>query len=490
MATNKAQAIFLDTLVERCESFVAETSIVKALDYPSKAPKNLAECLFEAAERINGRADELRQAYGQTNQIPPLDEILAEASNIYDFVVFNSSYICPMLRDASIGNVPAEMVLPMENIARLVFPNCQIVIGAVSEWNYYFREIGRRISEIFTNVDLDDVLHKKGLPSQLFRLQVCLNPPCGILLHCLLGHEIGHAIYKNTPTISGRILPHLSYDQSAFRELVNLRLQQLMEEFSKVSVQTPPQLILEQTREFAEYTTKLEVVTITSYWIEELFCDIIGTGLFGPAFICASSMFLLPFKQIDEASDTHPSSRLRIQWSINALERNDPGFGYRHLREDSGEVSFEPLIQPWKQLVGTKATVPRDAVHKVVFDIVTNTKMRDRIIKEAKLALGDTFFHPRDFKKEVFPLRERLRNWLPPNEYQTTAGNPFTRGSLQGIFNAGWLSYIEDMPQFMKLFKRRLSENEIKSRFYGLVSKGIESSQIQLRWQNTKDNLR
>ena len=487
MATNKAQAIFLDTLVERCESFVAETRIVNALDYPSKAPKILAACLFKAAERIRSRAGELRQAYEQTNQIPPLDEMQTEASNIYAFLVFNSSYICPMLRNASITNVPAEMVLPMETIARLVFPDCQIVIGGVSELNYYFLEIGEGILQMFSSVDLDDVLQGERLPSQLFRLQVCLNPPCGILLHCLLGHEIGHAIYKNKQ-ISSKILPHLSYKQRAFKELVDVRLQQLMGEFSRGSGQTPTQLILEQTREFAEYVTRMQVFTIASYWIEELFCDIIGTGLFGPAFICASSMFLLPFSQIDETSDTHPSSKLRIQWSINALERNDPGFGYKHLREDSGEVALELLIQPWKQLVGTKATIPRDAVHKVVFDTVI--KVRGKVIEEAKSALGAHFFRPSYFKKEVYPLRERLRNWLPPNEYQMTAGNPFTIASLQGIFNAGWLSYVEDMPYFVSLFKERLSENEIRSRFYGLVSKGIESSQIQLRWQNAKDNLR
>lgn len=489
MATNKAQAIFLDTLVERCESFVAETSIAKASDYPSKAPKILAECLFEAAEKINSRARELRRAHEQTNKISPLDEIIVEASNIYDFVVFNSSYICPMLRNASIVNVPAEMVLPMETIARSVFPSCQIVIGGVSELNYYFLEIGDWISQMFSSVDLDGVLQGKGLPSQLFRLQVCLNPPCGILLHCLLGHEIGHAIYKNKQ-ISMKLLPHLSYDQRAFTELVNVRFQQLMEEFSRGSGQTPTQLILEQTRAFMEYITRVEVSTVASNWIKELFCDIIGTGLFGPAFICASSMFLLPFSQIDETSDTHPSSRLRIQWSINALERTDPGFGYKHLREDSGEGALELLIQPWKQLVGTKATVPRGSVHKVIFDSVTNTKMRDRIIKEAKLALGANFFSPRYFKKEVSPLRERIRSWLPPNEYQMKPGDAFTIASPRGIFNAGWLSYVEDMPYFVSLFEKRLSENEIKSRFYGLVSKGIESSQIQLAWQKAKDNLR
>lgn len=488
MATTKAQAVFLNTLVERCESFVAETSIVKALDFPSKAPKVLAACLFEAAKRINKRADELRKAYETIKQSPPPDEILTEASNIYDFVVFNSSYICPMLRNASVPNVPAEMVLPMEDVARLVFRDCQIIIGGVSELNYYFREIGERVSQIFLSIDLEDILQKEEFPNQLFRLQVCLNPPSGILLHCLLGHEIGHAVYKHT-RMSSKILPTLEYEPHAFTELVRLRLQQWMEELSKEPGQTPPQLILEQTREFTEYVTRIEVFTIASYWVEELFCDIIGTGLFGPAFICASSMFLLPFKPIDDASNTHPSSRLRIQWSINALERADPGFGYRYLFKNSTGVTLDPLVKSWKELVGIKAIAPKDAAYKFVFDVISTVKVRDKIIEEAKLALGDNFFHPRHFKKEVPRLRERLKNWLPPNEYQMVTGDPFSTASLQGIFNAGWLSYVEDMPYFSELFKR-LSENEIKSRFYGLVSKGIESSQIQIRWQNAKGNLR
>lgn len=485
MAISKAQAVFLDTLVERCESFVAEITAIKELDYPSDAPQILATCLFDAAGRINNRAHELRQAHKQTNAIP-IDEIMAEASNIYDFVVFNSSYSCPMLRDASIGNVPAEMVLPMENIARLLFPDCQIIIGEVSEWNYYFREIGRRIIENFTNVDLDDILSQhESFPSELFRLQVCSNPPCGILLHCLLGHEIGHAIYNNQD-LSRILLPHFSYDQRAFNELVDSRFQQLWEEFSRDTGRAP-QLVFEQTRAFMEYITRVEVYTVAAKWIEELFCDIVGIGLFGPAFVSASSMFLLPFSQIDETSDSHPSSRLRIQWSISALERTDPGFGYRRLRKDSIQAFFAPLIDPWKEMVGTKPSVPRNAVHKIISDAVF--KLKTKIIEAAKLTLGNNFYRPSSFKKEVPQLRKRIKNWLPPNEYQVKPGDAFDIAGLQGIFNSGWLSYIEDMPYFVKIFKR-LSENEIKIRFYGLVLKGIESSQIQIRWQNAKDNLR
>jgi hypothetical protein len=198
-------------------------------------------------------------------------------------------------------------------------------------------------------------------------------------------------------------------------------------------------------------------------------------------------MFLLPFTQIDDSSDSHPSNRLRVQLSINALERSDPGFCYRLLYKPNLKDDFEPLIKPWKQLIGVRHIPPQDPVHKIAFEAVITIK--DKIIKEAKSALGGKYFHPSSYSKEVPQLRKRLGDWLPPNEYQIKVGDKFNIASLQGIFNSGWLSYIEDMPNFVSSLQR-LSESEVKSRFYGLVSKGIESSEIQLRWGRAKSELR
>lgn len=486
MATNRAHIIFLDTLVERCESFTTESSEVNSLHHPSDAPRILTSCLCKAANRVTERIKELRRSYPQASELLK-NEIMAEASNISNFIVFNSSLICPMLRNASIENVPAEMVLPTERIARLVFPDCQVIIECVAEHNYYFREIGNRILDIFSSADLEDILSQEEVfPSSLFRLQVCLNPPCGILLHCLLGHEIGHAIYK-ARGVSSNLLPSINFNEQAIIDLINTRFQQLQEDFATRARRAPTQILLDQTRGFMEYITKMEILRVSSKWIEELFCDFIGTGLFGPAFICASSMFLLPFTQIDDSSDSHPSNRLRVQLSINALERSDPGFCYRLLYKPNLKNDVEPLIKPWKQLIGVRYIPPQDPVHKIAFEAVVNIK--DKIIKEAKSALGDKYFHPSSYSKEVPQLRKRLGGWLPPNEYQIKAGDKFSIASLQGIFNSGWLSYLEDMPNFISLLQR-LSESEVKSRFYGLVSKGIESSEIQLRWGRAKSELR
>lgn len=486
MATDRARIIFLDTLVERCESFITETREVNSLHHPSDAPRILASCLYKAADKVTERIKELRRSYTQASESIK-NEIMAEAATMSNFIVFNSSLICPMLRNASIENVPAEMVLPTERIARLVFPDCQVIIECVAEHNYYFREIGNRILNSFSSVDLEDILlQEERFPNSLFRLQVCLNPPCGIFLHCLLGHEIGHAIYK-ARGVSSNLLPSITFNEQAIIDLINARFQQLQEDFAARARRVPTQTVLDQTRGFMEYITKMETLRVSSKWIEELFCDCIGTGLFGPAFVCASSMFLLPLTQIDDSSDSHPSNRLRVQLSINALERSDPGFCYRLLYKPDSQDDLEPLIKPWKQFIGVRRIPPQDPVHKIAFEAVINIK--DKIIREAKSALGDKYFHPSSYSKEVPLLRKRLRDWLPPNEYQIKAGDKFSIASLQGIFNSGWLSYIEDMPDFINLLQR-LSESEIKSRFYGLVSKGIESSEIQLRWERAKNELR
>lgn len=484
MAVRRAEQIFLDALLERCISFWAEVNNFQIQDFPSNAPKILANCLYKASETLIERTHKLIAKSRQDEEVDS-QEILGEASDIYDFVDFSTSYLCPIIRSSLSTNVPSELVRPLERITRSTFPQCQILIGAVPELNYYFSKISPQISVLFANLGMDNILSEQGYPEDLFHLQLCSNPPCGILAHCMLGHEIGHAIYEKVEA-EDRLRPLIILNEQTVEHLINIRYSRYLEEVSTNVEQKPTQLVLDRTKQYIGYLTRIELPMIAGNWVKELFCDIIGTGIFGPSYICSLSVLLLPFSDIDRPSYTHPSNRHRVQTCIHTLERSDPGFCFRKLKGHTSEVELEYLIEPWKEIVGAKTTSINDPVYKAVSEAVI--RIRDDIVHEAKSALEKRYFSPSMFKTAVPILRKRIANWLPPNEYQVNRGGDFKTASLEEIFNAGWLSYLQDMEYFRTLFKD-FTEDKIKGKFHALLLKGVESSDIQMRWITQKIKL-
>lgn len=477
MASGDASRIFLDVLVDRCRFLASELDSLLARDYPSAAPNVLGNCLRKACQELLTRAKNLREAGQQIDRIPN-DEIMLEASNIYDFVDSATTVLCPILRASSTAEVPSELVLPMERMARLMFPGSQVIVEATPEINYYFKELASNVRNLFSSLELDDILTQLAFPDELFRLQLCSNPPNGILTHCLLGHEIGHAVYEKKEA-DKTLLPLLRFDEEAIRRFVDSRLGQMREQISVEPREAPMQLALEETRDFLQYMLKTEIGIIAARWVREIFCDIVGVGLLGPAFICSAGIFMLAFEDIDHPTLTHPPSRLRIQLALRALERDDPGFGYRRLLSGPSSDAVRSVTYPWKESVGTNVVRPTGVQQRVVFDAVY--RLGDDIIRQAKRCLQGSFLYPGWFNREVPMLRNRIRGGLPPNEFKPSAGEKFNIATLQGIFNAGWLCYMNDLSHFGSLHAD-LTEEEVKSRFYGLIAKGMESSEIQKRW--------
>lgn len=481
MAIRKAEQTFLNALLEKSIYFKADVGRLLNQEFPSKAPRILSLCLLKASDRLIDRISNLISESKEDNANS--EEILGKASNIFDFVDFSTTHLCPILRSSLSNNVPSELVHPLERIAWSLFPECQIIIGVVPEQNYYFTNISKKISELFDNLEIEDILTEEGHPEELFHLQLCLSPPGGVLMHCILGHEIGHAIYEKSG--SANILRQLiELDDATISRLVDIGFGHYLQEISLNPEQRPPQLDLERTRQYIEYTTRLNLPKVISSWVQEIYCDIIGAGIFGPSFACALSVFLLPFSDIDEPQDTHPCHRLRMQVCLHALDRSDPGFGYRKLQGHESRTEFEAMTLLWKDMVGTRAHPPENLIAKAVFKAVV--KMRNNIILEAKTALNGKYFPPIKFKKSISLLRKRIYDWLPPNEYQNNIGDEFTVASLEEIFNAGWLTYLHDMEHVKEILKD-FSEEKILGKYQALLLKGIESSDIQIRWLEQKN---
>jgi len=472
MAASKAIRIFLHTLKEQYRLSENEVASLRTIHYPSEASITLINCLSQGIERLGSRIDELSRA-AETDSVP-IEEIKIEAATIQTFIEFLNGELCPIVRNSSIPQIPSEIVRPAERIASSLFPNCQIIINAVYEQNYYFTNLGERIDRMFQMIDCSDILETNHFKKDLFFLRLCLKPPCGVLNHCILGHELGHELYlKNQAIQQLSQLLHFSQDD------LNRLTEQYLARFNSQAQASgsPIRIPLEQSSQYIQYYLKGTLLESAMRWVKEIYCDIVGVGIFGPAFICAQSILFLPFKNIDLCDEYYPPNRVRVQLAIKALERSDPGYGYR--KYSKYDDLAETLIDPWKEFVTTHATEPDQEFFKVVFRSVYNIK--DKIIESAKNALQGKYYKYSQIENEANLLKARILDGLPPNEYQRDKGEEFITANLQSILNAGWMAYLRDMQAFAALMPS-VPEYEATTRFFGLLSKGIESGELQLAW--------
>lgn len=477
MAFVDARGVFLDSLVDQCQSLVFELDSVISLDFPSQTPKMLAGTISRAAQSLLGRAIELRASCQGEKDAQIQREIILEASSIHDFVNFMLSDMCPVIRGSQTSEVSSEIVAPMERIVRDLFPHSQTIMKSTPAHNYYFREIASVLRKFLSHFSFEDLLQQDGWPDEIFLLEASSNPPNGILSHCMLAHEIGHALWRKTKA-EEELLPRIRVDDKELRAFVGSLLAEQGQEAGEAEPDKPTQIALQETGPRLEFLWRTILTSVAANWVEEIFCDAVAVGLLGPASICAQSLFLLPGTDIDHFTESHPPARLRIQVAIRALTRSDPGFGYRKLDKPRFQKIVLPLIAPWKQYVGTAYVRPKPWGN-MAFDAVT--KVTSDIVRRAVRALGRARFSPAAFNVQVPPLFQRIHQGLPPNEYKLEEENDFTVGAPQAILNAAWLSFLYDMELFAKYMPER-SEHAIKRRFYDLISKGVGCSEIQRRW--------
>ena len=480
MASVNPPRIFFTVLVEKCRKTAFTLQTFEAFEYPSDGPRILRQCLYESVNDLISRVEGFRNK-SQSPDIPAyqLQEIELESSYISEYIDnYITELFIPMLRDASIDKIPAELVSPLEEISLSLFPGCMLLIQAIPNLNYRFMDIAPKVLSLFQNLDLEELLSKNNFPNKLFVLQLPIDSAFGILPHCILGHELGHALWIQEG-IDRILLPLINIEQKDLTKIVDSTLKAL-DKTDDLPHSSDIQIPLEQSRGFLQMALKARLITYCTRWIKELFCDIIGAGLFGPSFICAMGAFLLTFEDIDSPSE-YPPGRLRLKITLRSILRSDPGFGYRKLNSMDFNQILSPMLRQWQQLLVAKSPQFDDPVFKLVMQTVVKETVIKEMIGKAKNTIENNRLKPGDFSKQVPYLARRINSMLPPNEYATEANNGFHPANVQSIFNAAWLCYMQELDQLSKKLPMS-NEWEVRKIFYGLISLGVELNDIKGTW--------
>jgi hypothetical protein len=240
-----------------------------------------------------------------------------------------------------------------------------------------------------------------------------------VLLHPILGHELGHA--ANSATQHAALLQREVLDplikKSPLSDIV---------QFEKWLKSTSSDMDLDQ-RTDAVWS-----------WQEEFFCDLFGLLLMGPSYIGATISLLRPFK-LNSISESHPPSATRF-WMLEQAVRH---LGWR--QRYSGNKSLKKSVIAYFDSLTTLAL---------------NTPKKYRLLRESQITLAleglqsfmrtipEVNFLPPE-PEQVARMCTRLLNGCPPAASDVSLSLKVTNVSLdfRSILFAGWLTWMSNERQ-------------------------------------------
>jgi dCTP deaminase len=459
-------------------------------DFISDSPRNLALALHDIFEYLQKVVSAVHSRIDWANASPVEIEQDVRILRVVDDAV---KYFSAHLRYVESGRtekLPWEIIPAFEHLVRrLTDNNAQIMLRPMWHYNYAttvtnFRDLYlRRLSPFelhLPGIDVESKVLHRILPAFHMISFPALERE-NILLHSLIGHEIGHLIASRFLTAA-----RVSAMLATVRPDVERRTDEQMRE-EGLTLKSLGDLFFTQRRN-RRVAQNIEMVV--SFWfraVEELTSDVVGAVLFGPAALFATMEMAVQFG-FDEGpspqNSFYPPWRMRLRYVHNILTSVCPSL-------------FEPRTEsspPWL------ASGERDAeIFKFVADVERECSVKSDLTKIDEIALARiayphvdatmieavAFVHDslREFKFNEASLRlslgklvERLDHGIPPNESGDEQQSGVSVGLVE-IINSAWfqkiISHGADKEQ-------NLDQREhLRKRRNRLTLKAIEFAYIQ-----------
>lgn len=213
------------------------------------------------------------------------------------------------------------------------------------------------------------------------------------LLHALASHELGHELRERIradydQTFKSVYGPLMEGYRPAFRGHLEGKTRNIPAESRSDSYETERKVLI----------ARLEGVV--KLWAEEVFCDLLGAHLIGPAYLAALNRVIL---RTHTASDSHPASPFRANLVRRYILQHCPGF------------ASDPA---WADLMND--TVDESKTHDIVEQFAYEFCEKVSPQFAVLLARVSSPFHPK-FVTKVDPaelcdrIQEQLMNLSPPN---------------------------------------------------------------------------
>lgn len=291
------------------------------------------------------------------------------------------------------------------------------------------------------------------LPEWVVILSYPASESTNILLHTIMmGHEVIH-LKDYVDNISSGLI--------ATREIRIIK-QAVRTEATRLNLD--PASLFEATER------------VLRQWLAELVADLFATRIYGPAYLFSFARLSLALQVMDEYTERHPSSRMRLGMMLEELR----SLGYLVRRRQTSKIREE--LHYWLDFAARPGPRPEDSRY-VAFQSIARAKAR--LARRVRAATEGQEFSVGRFMAEVPPLFEYLQHGIPPSEILDTQLRVSEPASIAGILNAGTLYYLQGMSELKDMLATVEEKPTIvaMTKLSELLARAIEASYAFKEWR-------
>ena len=445
---------------DRSHAVAEEVERVKNRLYTSPGCNRVLEFVGKAAEEIHALLDS-EKPLAVSGLLDPA-EFEVRLQRIIKIIPVLHRLI-GFVEGSDVHRSPGQLIQPLRRYAQSIIPSSDIVVSSKPELNYSIQEIAASLRKLFSDSPLKSTCDL--LPQLLFVINLPAVESEQILIHSILSHELGHALYDEKQ-LADTLLPQIRFRDDLVGSLVKS-----VSENNKKQLEPPEELW------FREQATQQVTERITS-WIKELSADAIGIRLFGPCLFFAATNLLSSLSHFDHSSRTHPPTRLRLKLMLMMLKQL--------YDVDQWAAPLQDHVRPWEEVSGGVIQV-RAAFDQITIESINTDEVLQLVISTSALAVSDrNCYSSERFTSDVAALPPLMLKLIPPGELGPL-GNEVAV-DLVSIINAGWYVHLCHFGDFQRHLHAGTTGTHFgtASKLRELVLKGLEISETRTSWKEAR----
>ena len=476
-------------IISRAQSTQRRCKSLLSKHFASKAPINLTLVLINLCILLENACKSIFKSIDWQNKNTKAREGF-NVLQMTDFIVKSIGSHINYIDEAQTQKLPWSFIQPVQKLAKALLPDVQIMLSP--QWEYNYTIITTNLFDIYTNylskfvnyvpgTDLENILAPLGKSFHIIYFPSIERN--NILLHCIMGHEIGHLVSKKYFTDKrNQILLQSIRDKVA--AIVEKKIKEMSQTKGFPSLLIPA-ITQQMTQSEMERTTKM--------WekgLEEILSDIQGCFLFGPAILFSTlEIALQDLDGLDKAPDGnnnfYPPWRMRLRIIFQIIKELgllplENKFGMEKVVSNVND-RFK-LIENMVSKTPDKEEIQKDEIAKIAYDeIEKDIPVAKQIFKDDLKSLLVT---PSNLYEHLPHLIERIDFGIPPNAFERSI-HERKQSTIAEIMNSAWFHKLAWEDRLLKEgggFNTEILEK--RSRMNRLTLKALEYSDIESDYIN------
>ncbi len=475
-------------IISRARSAERRCKVLSSKRFASEAPKNLVKVLIDICILLENACRSVFKSIDRQNKNSKTQESY-KILQVADVTVRDIGSHISHIDEAQTQKLPWSLIQPIQKLAKAVLPDVQIMLRP--QWEYNYTIITTNLYDVYLNymsrfinyvpgTSLEEILRPLGKSFHIiFFPSIERN---NILLHCLMGHEIGHLVSQKYFTEQRQqILLQQIRDNVA--SIVEKRITQIKKDI-------PPLLL---TPAIIQQMIQIDTKRTTTMWekgLQEMLSDIVGSLLFGPAMLFSALEIVLQDlggldKIPDEGNNFYPPWRMRLRNIFQIVKELgllplDDKFGMEKVVSNVNQ-RFK-LIENIVNETPDKEGIQKDEIAKIAYDeIEKDIPVAKQIFKDELKSLLVT---PDNLYEHLPHLIERIDFGIPPNAFEKSIYER-KESTIAEIINSAWFHKLGWEDHLLKIdgdFNSEIFEK--RSRMNRLTLKALEYSDIEIDYIN------